>query len=208
MSLKLTIVLAVLTALVPQAAAQKNELAGLVGRTFVSDQGITGATFFNNNIHFGNGLSFEVDYARHVLGADYGFSGVSFEIPFVMNPDEDLNTGANLIPGSYSSFFVAPSARVNVFANSAVSPWVSFGGGLGYFHESSTLLYGGKNPGPTGATDGVLQMGVGLDAHIKGRLGARLAVRDFWSGAPQLNVNTGLNRQHNFFVAGGVVWHY
>ena len=51
-------------------------------------------------------------------------------------------------------------------------------------------------------------MGVGLDAHIKGRLGARLAVRDFWSGAPQLNVKTGLNRQHNFFVAGGVVWHY
>jgi hypothetical protein len=40
---QLTIVLAVLTAFVAQAAAQKNELAGLVGRTFVSDQGIKGA---------------------------------------------------------------------------------------------------------------------------------------------------------------------
>jgi hypothetical protein len=77
---RLAIVLAALIAFVAQVTAQKNELSGLIGRTFISDQGIKGATFYNNNIHFGNGLSFEVDYARHVLGADYGFTRVFLEI--------------------------------------------------------------------------------------------------------------------------------
>jgi hypothetical protein len=36
----------------------------------------------------------------------------------------------------------------------------------------------------------------------------RLAARDFWSGVPQLNVDTGKSRQHNIFVAGGIVWHF
>ena len=52
---------------VTHASAQKNELSGLIGRTFISDQGIKGGTFFDNNIHFGKGLTFEANYARRVL---------------------------------------------------------------------------------------------------------------------------------------------
>jgi hypothetical protein len=33
-------------------------------------------------------------------------------------------------------------------------------------------------------------------------------VRDFWSGVPQLNIDTGKSRQHNYLVGGGVVWHF
>jgi hypothetical protein len=33
-------------------------------------------------------------------------------------------------------------------------------------------------------------------------------VRDFYTGVPQLNVDTGKSRQHNFFVGGGAVWHF
>jgi hypothetical protein len=32
--------------------------------------------------------------------------------------------------------------------------------------------------------------------------------RDFWSGVPQLNVDTGKSRQHNYFVAAGIVWRF
>ena len=123
----------------------------------------------------------------------------------VVNWDEDLSTGANLIPSHFRSYFIAPAARLNLFAGSAVSPWVSFGGGFGHFSESSTLLYGGVNPGKTGTTTGVVQGGVGLDVKIKGRYSMRGEARDFWSGVPQLNVNTGMSRQHNIFVAGGIV---
>ena len=54
---------------VAQAAAQKNELSGILGRTFISDQGIPGAPSYDPNLHFGNGLTFEVNYARRVMDA-------------------------------------------------------------------------------------------------------------------------------------------
>jgi hypothetical protein len=46
-------------ALAIPALAQKNELSGPIGRTFISDQGIKGAPSFDSQLRFGNGLSFE-----------------------------------------------------------------------------------------------------------------------------------------------------
>ncbi len=208
MSLKrLTIVcLCAVMTLVAHAAAQKNELAGLVGRTFISNQGIKGATFLNNEVRFGNGWTFEVNYAHRVLGA--GFASVFLELPAVVNVNEKLNTGLNLIPENFKSYFVTPAARLNVLSDTAISPWVSLGGGYGHFSESSTLVFGGPNPGKTGTSTGILQAGVGLDVRTFDRFSVRGEARDFWSGVPQLNVDTGKSRQHNIFVAVGVVWHF
>ena len=202
-------VLVAVTVLVTGAAAQeKNELAGTIGRTFISNQGVPGANFFNNEIHFGNGLSFEVTYGRRILGNEDSLATLTFEVPLVYNPDEDLNFGSNAIPESYSSFFVTPAARANLFANTNVSPWVSFGGGFGHFSESSNLLFFGANTGARGTTTGVYQLGVGLDVKLVGRFKLRAEARDFNSGVPQLNVDTGKSRQHNYFVGGGVVWRF
>lgn len=208
MSLKrLTIVcLCAVMTLVVHAAAQKNELAGLVGRTFISNQGIKGATFLNSEVRFGNGWTFEVNYAHRVLGA--GFASVFLELPAVVNVNEKLNTGLNLIPENFKSYFVTPAARLNVLSDTAISPWVSLGGGYGHFSESSTLVFGGPNPGKTGTSTGILQAGVGLDVRTFDRFSVRGEARDFWSGVPQLNVDTGKSRQHNIFVAVGVVWHF
>jgi opacity protein-like surface antigen len=190
--------------LVTHAPAQKNELSGLLGRTFISDQGIRGGTFFDNNVHFGSGLTFEVNYSRRVL--EPGPAAVSIEVPVVVNWDEDLNSDAIQVPKNFKSYFVTPSARLNLFANSAVSPWASIGGGIGRFNESSTQVSG--VPSKTGTTTGALQAGLGLDVRVFGRFSVRGEVRDFWSGVPQLNVDTGKSRQHNIFVAGGIVWHF
>lgn len=189
--------------IVTHVSAQQNELSGLIGRTFISDQGIKGGTFFDNNVHFGKGLTFEVNYARRVLGP--GFASLSLEVPVVVNWDEDLASDALQVPKSFKSYFVTPSARLNVFANSGVSPWVSLGGGIGRFSESSTQVSGA---GKTGTTTGALQVGLGLDVRFFGRFSLRGEARDFWSGVPQLNVDTGKTRQHNYFVAGGIVWHF
>jgi hypothetical protein len=51
-------------------------------------------------------------------------------------------------------------------------------------------------------------MGVGLDVKILKTLSLRGQLRDFYSGVPQLNIDTGKSRQHNLFVGGGVVWHF
>ncbi|MGA8443347.1 MAG: hypothetical protein WB714_34370 [Candidatus Sulfotelmatobacter sp.] len=191
---------------VAQAAAQKNELTGILGRTFVSNQGISGAPSYDPELRFGNGLTFEVNYARQAL--DTGIWALALEVPFVVDPVEDLHAAQNLVPKKYTSFFVTPAARVNLFPDAAVSPWVSFGGGFGHFSESSTLEFGGTNPGKTGTTTGVLQGGIGLDVKIFGHFSLRGEGRDFWSGVPQLNVATGKTRQHNIFAGGGVVWHF
>ena len=191
---------------VAQAAAQKNELSGILGRTFISNQGIPGAPSYDPELRFGNGLTFEVNYARRVV--DAGLFSLALEVPFVVDPVEDLHAAQNLIPKQYSSFFVTPAARLNAFPDQAVSPWVSFGGGFGHFSESSTLEFGGANPGKTGTTTGVLQAGLGLDVRLSGHFSLRGEGRDFWSGVPQLNVDTGKSRQHNIFAGGGIVWHF
>ncbi len=194
---------------VAQAAAQKNELSGIIGRTFTSDQSIKGAPAYDPDLRFGSGLTFEVNYGRRIMEMGRDFFALTLEVPVVVNLDEDLHAALpNRIPEQYASYFVTPSARLNVFAGEAVSPWVSLGGGFGRFQASSHLLFGGNTPGDRGTNTGALQAGVGLDVKIFRRFSARGEARDLWSGVPHLNVNTGKSRQHNIFAGGGIVWHF
>jgi hypothetical protein len=190
------------------AAAQdeKNELTGVIGRIFISDQGIPGATNFNAVVRSGAGLTFEVNYARRLFGNPvFALAG---EVPAVFNLNEDLNSGNDVVPKDYKQIFITPSARLNLFPGTAVSPWVSFGGGFGHFSENKDLLYYGPNPGSS-TTSGVIQGGFGLDVRVLHNFSIRLDVRDFWSGTPSLPLaDTGKTRQNNYFVGGGVVWHF
>ena len=208
MSLKhltIAVVLAVCT-FAAQAAAQENELSGTLGRIFISDRGIIGAPSYDPNLRYGKGLTFEIDYARRVL--DGPFWRLVLEVPFVVNHDEDLHAAQNVVPGNYSTIFITPAARLNLFPDQGVSPWVSFGGGLSHFGESSTLEFGGPNPLKNGNTTGVLQLGIGLDVKLIGRFRLRGEARDFWAGMPNFNVNTTSNRQHNILVGAGLVWRF
>jgi hypothetical protein len=201
----LMMALMAVTTLTASALAQKNELTGIIGRTFVSDQGVLNTNLFDNNLHFGEGLSFEVNYGRHLMGN--GFARLTFEVPAVISPDQDVHFAANLVPSSYTTYFVTPSLRGNVFAGNAVSPWVSFGGGIGHFGVADHLEFGGTNPGKSSFT-GIFQMGFGLDVRVTHSFSVRGQVRDFWSGTPDLNIDNGKSRQHNFFVGGGVIWRF
>lgn len=188
------------------AQDEKNELTGLIGRIFISDQGIIGATNLNPVVRSGNGLTFEVNYARRLMVTP--IFAVSGEVPAVFNLDEKLGSGDDVVPKNYKQIFVTPSARLNLFPDTAVSPWVSLGGGFAHFSENKDLLYYGPNPGSS-TTSGVLQGGFGLDVRVLHQFAIRLDVRDFWSGTPSLPLaDTGKSRQHNYFVGGGVVWHF
>jgi hypothetical protein len=197
--------LVAVTTLTASALAQKNELTGIIGRTFVSDQGVLNTNLFDNNLHFGKGLSLEGNYGRHLMGE--GLLRLTFEVPVVFNFDQDVHFASNLVPSSYTTYFITPSLRANVFAANAVSPWVSFGGGMGHFGVADHLEFGGANPGNSSFT-GVFQMGFGLDVRVTHTFSLRGQVRDFWSGTPELNVDNGKSHQHNFFVGGGVIWRF
>jgi hypothetical protein len=204
-------VLCVVTLLAASLAAQdeKNEIGGIIGRTFISDQGIKGANFFDPIIHFGKGLTFEGEYSRIFLVTPiYSVAG---EALVAYNHDIDLNAGEYpfaVVPQDLKSLFVTPAARVNLFPTTAVSPWVSLGAGVGHFSEGSTLLFGGTNPGKS-TTGFVLEGGLGLDVKVWKRLSIRGEVRDFWSGEPDFPLApTGKTRQHNYFVGGGAFWRF
>jgi hypothetical protein len=151
-------------------------------------------------------LTFEVNHSRYLIASPlFALSG---EVPAVFNFDEDVNSGANVVPLDYSSYFSTPAARVESIPRHGFSPWVSFGGGFGYFSENSSLISGGTNPGKS-KTTGVLQAGFGLDVRIWRRISIRGDVRDFWSGEPDFPLApTGKTRQPNFFVGGGAIWHF
>ena len=210
----LAVLITAVSILAASAAAQdeKNEITGIIGRTFISDQGIHGpnAPTINPFVRSGKGLTFEVNFSRYLLGTD--IYSVSVEVPAVFNLDEDLGSGGDVVPEGYKQIFVTPAVRVNLFPATRVTPWVSFGGGFAHFTESKNLNYSGVNPGGS-STSGVVQGGLGLDVSPFqkrfSRFSFRGEVRDFYSGTPKLPLaDTGKTRQHNYFVGGGVIWHF
>ena len=192
------------------AQDEKNELGATFGRIFISDQGIQNAAYAESIIRSGKGFTVEGEYARRFLvNPLFSLAG---EVLFAYNPDVDLNAGNYLnpvVPTNYSQIFLTPAARLNLFPETAVSPWVSIGGGFAHFGQSKNLDFGGPtNPGKN-TTSGVLEGGAGLDVRFWRKMSIRGEVRDFWSGEPDFPLApTGKTRQHNFFVAGGVIWRF
>jgi opacity protein-like surface antigen len=186
-----------------RSVEQNNELSVTAGRTFVSTQTIQNSTAFNPHIHFGNEESVDFNYSRLLKSKDlFALYG---ELPVAIYPRMDLNTERNVIPKDIGALFITPSARLNFFPGQGISPWLSAGGGYGRFREAPRLNFFGANPGPTGTNTGVIQFGAGLDVWPWRRWGARVEVRDFYSGVPALNVSTGRSRQHNYYVGVGVI---
>jgi hypothetical protein len=198
------------SAIVASAQEAKNEIAGTIGRTFISDQGVPNSGLSNSNINHGAGLSFEVNYARILRGSDW--ADFAIELPIIFNPDEDIHYFTDQVPKDYSSIFITPAVRFRLFPETAVSPWISLGAGLGHFQASSDLLFSGKNIHSRGETTGVLQGGVGMDVGIPvdrfHSFKFRVEVRDDWTGIPPINVNTGKSGQHNYYVAGGLLYRF
>ncbi len=203
---RLAVLVGPVLVLVSSAWAQVNELSVTVGRTFVSTQ-----TDQNPpppprtpSIHFGNEESVAFNYGR-LLKTHRSF-GLYAELPVAIYFRMDVNAFDIRIPKDIGALFVTPSVRLNIFSGESVTPWVSAGGGYGRFREASRLIgYDLPNPGPTGTNTGVFQFGAGLDVWVWHRFGARFEARDFYSGTPDLNVDTGRSRQHNYYVGAGVV---
>ncbi|MGB9205836.1 MAG: hypothetical protein WCB94_17915 [Terriglobales bacterium] len=185
---------------VSSAVAQTNEFSITAGRAFVSTQTVPSTGL---PVHFGQEEMFEFNYGR--LLKSYSIFGLSAELPVAIYPRMDVNYNLGReTPKDIGALFVTPSVRLNIFSGDSVSPWVSVGGGYGRFRVAPVTLYETPNPG-SGSNTGVVQFGAGLDVWVWHRWGARFEARDFYSGAPNLNVDTGRSRQHNYYVGLGVV---
>jgi hypothetical protein len=197
---RLSILIVPFLVLASSAFAQVNELSITAGRAFVSTKTVQATGL---PVHFANEEAVEFNYGR--LLKSHKIFGLYAEVPVAIYPRMDVNYNLDQVPKDIGALFVTPSVRLNIFSGEGVTPWVSAGGGYGRFREAPVLNFYGKNPGPTGTNTGVIQFGAGLDAWIWHRWGVRFEARDFYSGAPALNVDTGKGRQHNYYVGVGVV---
>jgi hypothetical protein len=117
-------VLAVATMLAISAVGEdeKNEVGGLLGRTFISDQGIQNATYFDPIIHSGKGLTLQGEYARRFWVTP--IYSVSAEGLFLYNWDVDLNAGEyghSVVPSDMKKLFITPAARESFSHHSSFS---------------------------------------------------------------------------------------
>ncbi|HKC01532.1 MAG TPA: hypothetical protein VKD23_22300 [Terriglobales bacterium] len=197
---RLAVLVVPVLVLVASALAQVNEVSITAGRSFVSTQTVQSTGL---PVHFGNEESVAFNYGR--LLKTFKVFGLYAELPVAIYPRMDLNYNLDQVPKDIGALFVTPSVRMNIFSGDSVTPWVSVGGGYGRFREAPRLNFYGANPGPTGSNTGVVQFGAGLDVWPWERWGARFEARDFYSGVPALNVDTGKSRQHNYYVGVGVV---
>jgi len=196
---RLAVLVVPVLVLIASAVAQVNEVSITAGRTFVSTQTVPST---GRPVHFGNEESVAFNYAR--LLKNFKIFGVYGELPVAIYPRMDLNYAFDKVPKDIGALFVTPSVRLNIFSGESVTPWVSVGGGYGRFREAPVLNFFGANPGPTGTNTGVVQFGAGLDVWFWHTWGGRFEARDFYSGTPALNVDTGRSRQHNYYVGVGV----
>jgi hypothetical protein len=70
---------------------RRTTVGGMIGRTFISDQGIKGANCFDPIIRLGKGVTFEGEYSRIFLVAP--IDSIAGEVPVVYNRDIDSNAG-------------------------------------------------------------------------------------------------------------------
>lgn len=187
---------------------KKNEIAGIVERDFASGHAITSPTlppgFTDNRVNIGKGIAFQGNFGRRLRTSD--LFALTFEVPVIYLPDQDLLSSNDLVPEGYKAWFVTPGIRFNLFPNTLVSPWAAAGGGFGHFSTSKEGVFNVlKVPGKSSSTS-VFEFGGGVDVKIWRSLKLRGEIRDFYSGVPDLNVVQGRSRMHNFIGGGGVVW--
>jgi len=196
---RLAVLVVPVLVLIASALAQINEVSITAGRTFVSTQTVTTTGL---PVHFGNEESVAFNYARYLKS--FKVFGLYAELPVAIYPRMDVNYHLGTTPKDIGALFVTPSVRMNIFSGDSVTPWVSVGGGYGRFREAPVTLYENRNPS-SGSNTGVVQFGAGLDVWFWHTWGGRFEARDFYSGAPALNVDTGRSRQHNYYVGVGVI---
>jgi hypothetical protein len=201
--LVLALLWSVLSACLSQGQnSPRNELGLLLGGPVTPELGNTG-----QKIAFGSGITFQATYAHRLL--DVKAAAISFELPFIAAPSIPVSSTANPVPANYASLFITPGLRLKIRPNSAISPWISVGGGYARFHESAELQDGSANLGRIGSNRGAAQFGGGVDLHspikVSFPIGLRVEIRDIYSGKPNYNLPTGGGFQHNLLFSGGLV---
>ncbi|MGZ4842971.1 MAG: hypothetical protein ACXV5J_14555 [Candidatus Angelobacter sp.] len=181
--------------------AQQNDVAVSFGGTF--SPGLTGLPICEaipvcptNPVSRSVDPGFSVEGAYAHRMANFRLASLHLELPVMFSTSRKTDVFGT----GFSTFFFTPSLRLNLLPSSGVSPFVSAGGGLARFKESSTS-----------DDRGAFQVGGGLDFKTRlPLLGFRVEARDFITGRPGTPAFTTITSDHlhNLFVGGGITLHF
>jgi opacity protein-like surface antigen len=182
------------------ASAQENELGVLIGGLTTGDKGLQSSATVK--AAFDGATAYELNYAHRLV--DGKIASLHWELMIAGAPRTGVKSTNLILPRSYSSLFLAPGLKVKLFPG-GVSPYVVAGLGLGRLTASDTSLSGQPNAADKTNTTWIFNYGAGLDFPIFPHVALRGEVRDLIAGTPELNAQLFDKRQHNVFVAGGIV---
>jgi hypothetical protein len=197
-------VLLVLLFLASAGFAQQNDVAVSFGATFTP--GITGLPQCEAipvcptiPVSRSTDPAFAVEGAYAHRLANFRLASLHLELPVMFSPSR--RTGPQLFnPANFSTLFFTPSLKFKLLPSSGVSPFLSAGGGLARFSESSSS-----------DIRGAFQVGGGLDFKTRlPLLGFRIEARDFITGRSDIPLFTTITSDHvhSLFVGGGVTFHF
>jgi hypothetical protein len=217
------LLIALLLALVSaQAVAQKNELSITFAAERTSDQTqtfpnpvpcpfiiFTPCEFNGQKLLDTTRFGLIASYARRIVRT--GAADFYIEAPFFLIPSHDIRNQfiSNIPVGgpvpAGTALFITPSLRAKLLPESAISPFVSVGGGLAHYGSVDT---GGNNVGAPPATNsGALQFGGGIDFKTPvPALAIRAEIRDVWTGSRFGSTDFSVTRPHNLFIGAGLVF--
>jgi hypothetical protein len=203
----LTLPLALIAAFVVQAQGQQNNEVGLViGATASPTLGLaSGVVTPSQNLSFDSSFALGAEYDRRLKS---GNTAIYVGVDCLASPlDVKLNKPPAGTSPSYAYVFLSPHVRVKFKADGAVQPWLLFGGGYTRFHEASPI---GDTSFQAGTNTGNLEFGGGIDTapiiHVfRIPLGARIEVRDFYSGTPNFNGQLSGSRLNTVSYTGGLL---
>jgi len=167
------------------ANAQSNEVAVTIGGYFpINDP-------FSASAAWAVGGSFAHRFAHIPLASAY------VEVP-VFGTFNSTSSAYQLVSGhaKYSALFITPGVKLKAFPEFFISPYVLAGVGVAHF---STNTFGSNSN-----NSATLEVGGGLDWKIFPLLSARIDVRDFYSGNPDLVLNLS-QRENQLVTSLGVV---
>jgi opacity protein-like surface antigen len=197
----IAVILFLLLGSTPAVFAQGYELGLLVGRLKASDRSLSATAPVK--AAFDGALTYQINFASRMV--DGKVASLHWEVLLTGVPKTDVNSTNLLLPRNYSTIFLTPGVKLKLFPVGGVTPYVASGIGYGHYSASSTLLNGQPNTGNRGKSTFAFNFGGGVDFNILRLFTLRGEVRDFITGNPQFNTPFLTDKQHNIFVAGGIV---
>jgi opacity protein-like surface antigen len=181
------------------ARGQNNEIGLTLGAFLPGDK-----TSGGNRAELGSGPAFQFNYGRRVAGG--ATAAIYLEVHVLANPLRDISSNVRTASRDVATLYALPGVRVKFASRSRFAPYVAAGGGYALYEQSRNSLDGAVNTAPRFRHRGAFGYGGGIDVFpIWKFFGARMEVRNFYTGLPAYNVNGLAGGQNNVAAGGGFV---